>query len=89
MGAAKRDREKPYLNPASAAEDLFYRALLGRAFFETAEGAQEFAYIPDDCLPLIRRHLPEPRPTVARPLGRPADTRRKRPRHSRHRSHPG
>jgi hypothetical protein len=30
MGAAKRDRDKPYLNPASGAEDLFYRALLGR-----------------------------------------------------------
>ena len=72
MGAGKRDRDKPYLNPASGAEDLFYRALLGRAFFETAEGAQEFAYIPDDCLLLIGRHLPESRPTAAEPLGRAA-----------------
>jgi hypothetical protein len=53
MGAGKRDREKPYLNPASTAEILFYRALLARAFFNTASGAQEFAYIPDDLFKLI------------------------------------
>jgi hypothetical protein len=73
MGAGKRDREKPYLNAASAAEDLFYRALLGRAFFETADGAQEFAYMPDDCLPLIRQFLPEPSRAPAQPLGRAAE----------------
>jgi len=72
MGAAKRDREKPHLNPTSGAEDLFYHALLGRAFFETVAGAQEFAYIPDDCLLLIRRHLPESRPAAAQPVGRAA-----------------
>jgi hypothetical protein len=53
MGAGKRDREKPYLNPASTAEILFYRALLARAFLNTASGAQEFAYIPDDLFKLI------------------------------------
>jgi len=53
MGAGKRDREKPHLNPESTAEILFYRALLARAFFNTASGAQEFAYIPDDLLKSI------------------------------------
>jgi hypothetical protein len=53
MGPGKRDREKPHLNPDSTAEILFYRALLARAFFNTANGAQEFAYIPDDLLRLI------------------------------------
>jgi hypothetical protein len=55
MGPGKRDREKPHLNPASTAETLFYRALLARAFFNTANGAQEFAYIPDDLLILMNR----------------------------------
>src|SRR5512143_3784943 len=50
MGAAKRDREKPYLEPASAAEVLLYRGLLFRAFFDTGKAPQEFAYIPDDLL---------------------------------------
>lgn len=50
MGAGKRDREKPHLKPAGAAEVLWYRALLARAFFDTEQGAQEFAFIPDDLL---------------------------------------
>lgn len=53
IGAGKRDREKPHLNPESTAEILFYRGLLARAFFNTASGAQEFAFIPDDLLDLI------------------------------------
>jgi hypothetical protein len=50
MGAGRRDREHPQLHPASAAEALFYRAMLGRAFFETDGGPQEFAYVPDELL---------------------------------------
>ena len=56
-GAGKRDREKLYLQPASATEILFYRGLLARAFFETKKGPQEFAYIPDDLLYLISHKL--------------------------------
>lgn len=60
MGAGRRDREKPYLDPASPAEVLFYRALLFRAFFDTGKGPQEFAYVPDDLLSLIKQpKLPE------------------------------
>ena len=56
-GAGKRDREKLYLQPASATEALYYRGLLARAFFDTKKGAQEFAYIPDDLLKLISNTL--------------------------------
>jgi hypothetical protein len=59
MGAGKRDREKPHHNPASTAEILFYRALLARAFFNTTNGLQEFAFIPDDLLNLLNRSSPE------------------------------
>ncbi len=54
MGAAKRDREKPYLEPACATEVLFYRGLLFRAFFETDKGPQEFAFMPDDLLEQVQ-----------------------------------
>ena len=54
-GAGKRDREKLHLKPASAAEILYYRGLLARAFFDTEKGPQEFAYIPDDLLSLLNR----------------------------------
>lgn len=52
-GPGRRDREQVYLNPSSAAEVLFYRALVARAFFDTPTGLQEFAYLPDDLLPII------------------------------------
>jgi hypothetical protein len=48
MGHAKRDREQPHERPNSAAEVLWYRALIAKAFFDTEKGPQEFAYIPDD-----------------------------------------
>jgi hypothetical protein len=52
-GPGRRDREEIYLQPASVSEELFYRSLLGRAFFDRPAGAQEFAYIPDDLIPLV------------------------------------
>ena len=55
MGAGKRDREKPYLNPATPTESLFYYAIISRAFFDSETGAQEFAYIPDDLFKLIHK----------------------------------
>jgi hypothetical protein len=75
-GAAKRDREKPHLNPISPAEILYYRGLLARAFFDTQKGPQEFAYLPDDLLELIQAEA-QPQPAsspaaAAEPLGRPA-----------------
>jgi len=54
-GSGRRDREEIYLHPVSAAEVLFYRGFLARAFFDMPAGAQEFAYIPDDLIPLINR----------------------------------
>lgn len=50
MGPARRDREQPHTRPNSAAETLYYRALIGKAFFDTPAGPQEFAFIPDDLL---------------------------------------
>ena len=48
MGPARRDREQPYRNPISATESLWYRALIQRAFFDTDDGPQEQAFIPDE-----------------------------------------
>ncbi|MBI5298243.1 MAG: helicase-associated domain-containing protein [Chloroflexi bacterium] len=72
MGPGRRDREKPHLKPASPAESLFYRALLARAFFDTDKGPLEFAYIPEDLLPLILDTLQAAPIAAAEPLGRPA-----------------
>ena len=66
MGAGRRDRIQPYLNPVSPAEILWYRGLVARSFFDTPSGPEEFAYIPDDFLPLI----PAAPQASGSPLGR-------------------
>ena len=53
LGAGKRDRERPDLHPASPAEVLWYRGLIGRAFFNLPPEPQEYAYIPKDLLALL------------------------------------
>jgi hypothetical protein len=53
VGPARRDRERPDLQPSSAAEILWYRGLLGRGFFDTPRGPREFAFIPDDLFDLL------------------------------------
>ncbi len=62
VGPARRDRDEIYLSPISAAETLFYRAFVARAFFDTTSGAQEFAYIPEDLMPLVRPPKPAEEP---------------------------
>ena len=68
MGAGRRDRLQPQRNPASPAEMLWYRALVGRSFFDTPSGPEELAYIPDDLLLL----LPTPQEAGSQALGRHA-----------------
>ncbi len=53
MGAGRMDREKPHLSPISPGEKLWYRALISRGFFDTAEGPQEFIYVPDDLREIV------------------------------------
>lgn len=68
MGPGRRDRERPYLHPISTAEMLWYRALIGRAFFDSPQGPQEFAYIPSDLMQL----MPQPQASQGATLGRAA-----------------
>ncbi len=71
IGPGRRDRERPDRDPQSPAEWLWYRALIARAFFDTADGATEFAFIPDDLLGLLPPAR-EAHPDQPEPLGRPA-----------------
>lgn len=68
IGPARRDRDRPDLNPRSAAEMLWYYGLVGQAFMDQPPEPQQFAYIPDDLLGLIR--IPDTQP--ANIYGRPA-----------------
>lgn len=66
MGPARRDRELPHLNPHSATEELWYRGLLSRSFFDAQDGLQEYAYIPSDILDLIAENTQKAPETLGR-----------------------
>lgn len=68
VGPGKRDREKPFLDPISPTETLWYRGLIGRDFLRHGGELQECAYIPDDLLEL----LPPVVPSGQQPTGRAA-----------------
>ncbi len=74
MGPGRRDRELPHRHPISSAEALWYRGLVARAFFDTPNGPEEFAYIPDNLLQFLPEPAnPQPVPKNGlAPLGRPA-----------------
>ena len=56
MGPGRTEREQPWREPISAAEGLWYRGFISRAFEQSPEGAYEIAFIP----PELRPHLPAP-----------------------------
>jgi hypothetical protein len=62
MGPGRRDRERPDRDPVSITEVLWFRALVGRAFFDTNRGTEEFAYIPNDLINLIPATIDQPIP---------------------------
>ena len=53
MGPGKRSREKPHIFPISAAERLWYRALIGKDFLQQEGKLTEVAYVPDELLPWL------------------------------------
>ncbi|MCX7681634.1 MAG: helicase-associated domain-containing protein [Anaerolineae bacterium] len=54
MGPARMERERPWLNPTSPAEGLWYAGFISRVFSQESEGAYEFIFIP----PELKAHLP-------------------------------
>lgn len=65
MGPARREREKPWLNPVSISEALYYRGLIVRAFERGPDDVREFILIPDELLGF----LPHPVAEGSRPPG--------------------
>jgi hypothetical protein len=53
MGPARREREKPWLEPVSIAERLWYAGWIGRAFIRSGAASQEYAYLPSDLAALL------------------------------------
>jgi hypothetical protein len=56
MGPGRMDRDRPWEEPISPAEGLWYRGFLFRSFEQGPDGAYEAVFIP----PEIQAHLPAP-----------------------------
>ena len=68
MGPGRRDRQKPWREPHSPLEELWYRGLVARAFADSRQGPQEYGFVPQDLVP----RLPEVSRPPLHPLGSPA-----------------
>lgn len=68
MGPARRDREKPWLNPANTTESLYYRGLIDRAFAQSPAGAQEYIFVPHEILAGL------PASSIEQPTGPPGES---------------
>ena len=62
IGQGKIERERKYLKKGTTTEYLWYRGLLFRAFFKDKGEPQEFAYLPDEFILLLKKSIP---PTVS------------------------
>ncbi len=56
MGAATIQREEPQKNPATTAEGLYYRGLIGKSFENADTGPRTIIYIPDDLEKILPTH---------------------------------
>lgn len=65
MGPGRLEREEPWLDPASAAEGLWYRGFLYRGFDDSTEGLIEYYHLPDELLSQFEHQAPPVEETVA------------------------
>ena len=76
MGPGRMERERPWLDPASPAEGLWYRGLVFRAFDQEPGGTYEAVFVP----PELRAHLPDLSPSMPaialEPVSAPVAVRR-------------
>jgi hypothetical protein len=75
MGPGRRDREQPWRNETSSIEALWYRGLMGRAFFDTPTGPQEFGYVPRDLAALMPAPRAASKALSVHPITQPAEVR--------------
>jgi hypothetical protein len=60
MGPGKLERERPWLTPANAAEVLWYRGFISRAFDKGPGTPTEVIFVPSDMLAVLSAEFPVP-----------------------------
>jgi hypothetical protein len=72
VGPGRLERESPWQEPASPAEELWYAALIFRAFDQDEGGPGEFIFVPDDLRPLLPWPQAEAAPFAVETVPAPA-----------------
>jgi len=73
MGPGRLERETPWRDPASPAEELWYAGFIFRAFSQDEAGPGEFVFIPIDLQPILPQPQVEPPLLVVAPVPAPGD----------------
>ncbi|HIP95693.1 MAG TPA: hypothetical protein EYH32_00575 [Anaerolineae bacterium] len=71
FGPGRLEREKPWRQPTSPAEGLWYRGLIARAFDLLEDQPTEFVFVPTDLLPLLPVPPAGPPPFTVEPAPSP------------------
>jgi len=75
FGPGSLERERPWENPVSAAEGLWYSGLIYRAFDEMEGQTSEFIFVPQDLLPLLPEAEKRPPAFVVEAVSTPSVVR--------------
>lgn len=80
MGPGRLERERPWQSPANAAEHLWYRGFIFRAFDRLSGTPTEVVFVPGDLLALLgaEPRAPQEELTAAQAHPQPADLRQSR-----------
>ncbi|MCX6054357.1 MAG: hypothetical protein NTZ74_05460 [Chloroflexi bacterium] len=70
FGPSKREREAPENHPTSTSEYLWYRGLIGRAFFNLPPEPREFVYVPDELIGPSKISAQNPHLNPIRPVSK-------------------
>jgi len=70
MGAGLRQKKRPFRDPISCTENLYYKGFLGLAFLETGPSAIEQVYLPVEFLNYLKKSIPSDEPI--HPLPQPS-----------------
>jgi len=67
MGAAVREKDRPDRSPISAAENLFYKGIIGLSFFNEVGEVKEYIFLPDEFAKFLESIQSDPSQNIIPP----------------------
>jgi len=67
MGAAVREKDRPDRSPISAAENLFYKGIIGLSFFNEGGEVKEYIFLPDEFAKFLESIQSDPSQNITPP----------------------